>query len=166
MQECPGTIPGQGTRSCMLQLRVCTQQLKTLHAASKIQLNQINTYNIFKNQRKKKAEHWRTDTFKLWCYRRESLDSKKIKPVNPKYSLEGLMMKPKLQSFGHLLQRADSLEKTLRLGKTEGGRRRGWDGWMASLTQCTWVWANSGRRWRTGKPGMLQSMGLQKVGHS
>ena len=53
------------------------------------------------------------------------MDSKKIKPVNPKYSLEGLMMKPKLQSFGHLLQRADSLEKTLRLGKTEGGRRRG-----------------------------------------
>ena len=49
-------------------------------------------------------------------------------------------------------------------GEGEGGNR-GWDGWMASLTEWTWVWANSGRWWRTGKPGVLQSMGLQRVGH-
>ena len=70
----------------------------------------------------------------------------------------------KLQYFGHLMWRTDSLEKTLMLGKTEKRRRRdnrGWDGWMASPTQCTRVWASSGSWWWTGKPGMLQSMGSQ-----
>ena len=60
-----------------------------------------------------------------------------IKEINPKYSLEGLMLKMKLQSSGHLMQRAISLEKTLMLGKIEGRRRRGCDGWMASSTQWT-----------------------------
>ena len=67
------------------------------------------------------------------------------------------------------MQRADSLEKTLMVEKLrargEGGNW-GWDGWMASLTQWTWIWANSGREWRTGKPGVLQSMGSQKFGHN
>ena len=70
----------------------------------------------------------------------------------------------KAEYFDHLMWRTDSLEKTLMLGKTEGRRRRckrGWDGWMASWTQWTWVWANSRREWRIGRPGMLQSMGLQ-----
>ena len=75
------------------------------------------------------------------------------------------MLKPKLQYFGHLIQRTDSLEKTLVLGMVGGRCRRddrGWDGWMASLTQWPWVWVSS-RSWRwTGKPGMLQSMGSQK----
>jgi len=78
------------------------------------------------------------------------------------------MLKLKLQYFGHLMQRANSLEKSwcwerLRV-KGEGGYR-GLDGWVASSTQWTWVWANSGRWWRTGKPGMLQSMGSQRVKH-
>ena len=75
----------------------------------------------------KKAEHQRTDAFKLWCWRRLEipLDNKKIKLVNPEYSLEGLMLKLKFQYFGHLMRRANSLEKTLMLGKTEGRRRRG-----------------------------------------
>ena len=80
-----------------------------------------------------------------------------------------LMLKLKFQYFGHLMWKTDSLEKTLMLGKIEGRRRRedrGWDGWMASLIQCVWVWASSGRWWRTGKPGMLQSMGSQRVWHS
>ena len=71
--------------------------------------------------------------------------------------------------FGDLIRRVNSLEKTLMLGKFEGRRRgddRGWDGWMASLTQWTWVWANSGRSWRTGEPGVLQSMGSQRVRHN
>ena len=83
-------------------------------------------------------------------------------------SLEGLMPKLKLQYFGHLIWRANSLEKTLVLGKTEGGRSgddRGWDGWMGSLNEWTWVWVNSGSWWWTGRPGMLQSMGLQRVRH-
>jgi len=74
----------------------------------------------------------------------------------------------KRQYFGHLMQRTDSLEKTLMLGKTKGRRRRhdrGWDVWMASPTWWTWVWASSGSWWWTGKPGVLQSMGSQRVGH-
>ena len=80
--------------------------------------------------------------------------------------LEGLMLKLKLQYFGHLMQRIDSLGKILILGKTEGRTRRdsrGWDGWMASPTRSTWVWASSGSWWWTGKRGVLQSMGSQRV---
>ena len=81
----------------------------------------------------KKAEHQRIDAFELWCWRillrvpwaaRRSNQSI-IKEISPEYSLEELMLKLKLQYFGHLIQRTDSMEKTLRLGKTEGGRRRG-----------------------------------------
>ena len=69
-----------------------------------------------------------------------------LKEINPECSLEGLILKLKLQYFGHLMRRADSLEKTLMLGKVEGRRRRdrGQDGWMSSLTQWTWVWVDSG----------------------
>ena len=94
----------------------------------------------------KKAEHWRTDAFELWCWRRllrvpwtaTKSNQSILKEISPEYSLEGLMLK--LQYFGHLMQRTESLEKTLMLGKTEGGRKRddrGWDGWMASLTWWT-----------------------------
>ena len=72
------------------------------------------------------------------------------KKISPEYSLEGLMLKP--QYFGHLMQRTDSLEKTLMLGKIEGGRRgdnRAWDGWMASPTWWMWVWASPGSWWQT-----------------
>ena len=83
-------------------------------------------------------------------------------------SAEGMMLKLKLQYFGHLMQRADSLEKTLMLeglGAGGEGDDRRWDGWMASLTQWTWVWVNSRSWWWTGRPGMLRFMGLQRVGH-
>ena len=81
----------------------------------------------------KKAESWRTDAFELWCGRRllrvpwtERRSNQSIlKEISPEYSLEGLMLKLKLQYFGHLMRRTDSLEKTLMLGKIEGGRRRG-----------------------------------------
>ena len=91
-----------------------------------------------------------------------------LKEINPEYSLEGLMLKPKLQYFGHLMPKADSLEKPLMLGKIEDRRRgsRGWDCWIALLTQWTWVWANSGREWGTGNSGILQSMAWQTVGHN
>ena len=121
----------------------------------------------------KKAEHRRTDAFELWCWRRllrapwtaRRSNQSILKEVNPKYSLEGLMLKLKLQYFGHLMQTTDSLEKTLMLGKSERDDR-GWDGWMASRTWRTWVWTNSGSWWWTGKPGVLQSMGPQRVGHN
>ena len=80
----------------------------------------------------KKAEHRRIDAFELWCWGRllSPLDGKVIqsvypKEISPEYSLEGLMLKLKLQYFGHLMQKADSFEKTLMLGKIEGSRRRG-----------------------------------------
>ena len=94
-------------------------------------------------------------------------------PTSPSYrrsvlgcSLEGLMLRPKLQWFGHLMRRVDSLEKTLMLGGIGGRKRgddRGWDGWMASPTQWTWVWVNSGSWWWTGRPGVLRFMGSQRV---
>ena len=116
----------------------------------------------------KKPEHQRIDAFKLWCWRTllrapwtARSNQSILKEISPEYSMEGLLLK--LQYFGHLMWRADSLEKTLMLGKIED---RGWNGWMVSLTQWTWVWANSRRWWRTGKPGVLQSTGSQRVGHN
>ena len=124
----------------------------------------------------KKAKHWRIDAFELWCWKRplwvlwtaRRSNQSILKETNPEYSLEGLMLKLKIQYFGHLMRRTDSLEKTLVLGKTEGGEggNRGRDGWMVSLTQRIRVWASPGRRWRTGKPGMLQSMGSQSIRHN
>ena len=90
-----------------------------------------------------------------------------VKEISSEYSLEGLMLKLKFQYFSHLMWRTDSFEKILMLGKIEGreGDNRGWDGWMASPTQWIWVWVNS-RSWRwTGRPGVLQSMGSQRVEH-
>ena len=123
-----------------------------------------------------KAEHQRIDTLELWCWRRllrvpwtsRRSNQSILKEISPEYLLEGLMLKLKLQYFGHLMQRSDSLEKTLMLGKMEGRRWRKcrrWDGWMASLTQWTWLWASSGSWWWTGRPGVLLSMGLQRVRH-
>ena len=87
-----------------------------------------------------------------------------LKEINSEYSLEGLMLKLKLQNFGQLMRRANSLEKVLMLGKIEGRRRTGWQR-VRSLTQWTWVWASSGRWWRTGEPGIVQCMEFQRVGH-
>ena len=100
----------------------------------------------------KKNERRRMDAFELWCWRRllrvpwtaRRSNQSTLKEISPEYSLEGLMLKLKLQYFGHLMRRTDSLEKTLMLGKIEGRRTRGrqrmrWlDGWMASLTLWTW----------------------------
>ena len=105
----------------------------------------------------KKAENWRMDAFELWCWRRllrvpwtaGRSNQSILKEINPEYSLEGLMVKLNLQYFGHLMWRTDSLEKTLMLGKIESRRRRGrqrWDGWMASPSGWTRVWASS-RSW-------------------
>ena len=102
-----------------------------------------------------KVEHQRIDALKLWYWRRllripwtaRRSNQSILKEINPEYSLERLMMKLKLQYFGHLMQRNDSFKKILMLGKIEGRRRgynRGWDGWMASPSLWEWVWASSG----------------------
>ena len=122
----------------------------------------------------KKGECQRIDAFELWCWRRllrvpwivRRSNQCILKETSSDYSLEGLMLKLKGQYFGHLMWRTNSLEKILMLGKIEGKRRRrGWDGWMASLTWWTWIWASFGRWWRTGKSGLMQSMGSQRVRH-
>ena len=128
----------------------------------------------------KKAERRRIDAFELWCWIRllrspwtapwtERRSNQSIlKEISPEYSLEELMLKLKLQYFVHLMGRTDSFEKTLMLGKIEGRRRRGHrmrclDGITYSWT---WFWVSSGSWWWTGRPGVLQSMGSQRVGHN
>ena len=124
----------------------------------------------------KKAERWRIDAFELRCLRRflrvhwitRRSNQSILREISPGYFLEGLMLKLKLQYFGHLMRRADSLERPWCWERLKAGREgddRGWDGWMASLTRCTWVWISSGSWWWTGRPVVLRSMGLQRVGH-
>ena len=124
----------------------------------------------------KKAEHQRIDAFELWCWRRllrvpwtaRRPNQSILKEISPGCSLEGLMLKLKLQYFGYLMQWVDSWKRLWcweGLGAGGEGDDRGWDGWMASPTRRTWVWVNSGSWWWTGRPGVLQFMGLQRVGH-
>ena len=117
-------------------------------------------------------------TPKNWCFwivvlgkaLESPLDCKEIKPVHPKGNqpwifIERTDAEAEALILGHLMWRADALEKTLllgKIGKGGEGNDRGWDDWMASLTQWTWVWASSRRQWRTGKPGVLQSRGRKE----
>ena len=128
------------------------------------------------------VQMWEVDheegwALKNWCFwavvlekiLESPLDSKEIKPVNPKGNQPWIFIgrsdaKLKLQYSGYLMGRVNSLEETLMLGKTEGRRRSGWQRmrWLDSIIDSMdWVWANSGRWWRTGKPGVLKFMGLQ-----
>ena len=117
----------------------------------------------------KKAERWRTNAFKFWCWRRllrvpwtvRRSNQSIVKEINPDYSLEGLMLKLKLQYFGH--QKRPWCWERLVAEEEDDSR---WDGWMASPTQRTWIWASSRRQWRTEEPGELQSMGLQRIRHN
>ena len=122
----------------------------------------------------KKAECWRIDAFELWCWRgllripwtaRRSNQSI-LKEISPKYSLEGLMLKLKLQYFGHLMQKTDSLEKTLILRKIEGGRRRGWQkmGWLDGIIDSMqrgfskfWELVTDREAWRAAIHGVAKS---------
>ena len=123
-------------------------------------------------------ESW---ALKDWCFwtvvlentLESPLECKEIQPVHPKRdqswgSLEGLMLKLKLQYFGHLMWRTDHLKRPWCWERLKAGREgddRGWDGWMASLTQWTWVWVDSGSCWWTGRPGVLWFTGLQRIGY-
>ena len=119
---------------------------------------------------------------KNWCFwtvvlektLESPVDCKEIQPVHPKgnqswISTGRMDAEAETPILGHLMQRTDSLQKTLMLGKIlkvgGEGDDRGWDGWMTSLTQWTWVWARSGSWWWTGTLGVLQSMGSQRVGY-
>ena len=127
------------------------------------------------------ADHKEGWALKNWCFQtvvfkkfsrvpwtvRRSRQSV-LKEINLEYSLEGLMLK--LQCFGHMMWNATRWKRPWCWEKLKAGGEeddRGWDSWMTSLTQWTWVWANSERQWRTGKPGvLLQSVGSQRVGHN
>ena len=124
----------------------------------------------------KKAECWRIDAFERWCCRRllrvpwtaRRSSQSILKEISPGWSLEGLMLKLKLQYFGHLMGRVDSLEKTLMLGKIEGRRRRGGQRirWLDGITDSMDMgWVYSGSWWWTWRPGVLRFMGLQRVRH-
>ena len=114
---------------------------------------------------------------KNWCFwtvvlektLESPLDCKPIKPVHPKGNQSWTFIERiDAEAYRHLMQRTDSLESILMLEKIKGGEgdSRVWDGWMASPTWWTWVWVNSGSWWLTGKPGVQQSMELQRVGHN
>ena len=120
---------------------------------------------------------WRIDAFEVWYWRRllrvpwtaRRSNQSIIKEFSPEYSLEGLMLKLKLQYLGFLMWWVTHLKRSWcweRLRAGGEGDDRGWDGWMVSRTQWTWVWVDSGSWWWTGRSGVLWSLGSQRVGHS
>ena len=113
-------------------------------------------------------ESW---ALKNWCFKTVVLERPNqsiLKEISPECSLEGLILKLKLQYFGHLMWRTHWKRPWCweRLKAGGEGDGRGWDDWMASPTQWTWVWVSSGSWWWIGKPGALQSMRSQRVGHT
>ena len=124
----------------------------------------------------KKAEHWRIEAFELWCWKRvlrvpwtaRRFNQSILKEISPEYSLEELMLKLKLQYLATWCEELTHGKKPWCWKRLKAGGEeddRAWDGWMASLTWWTRVWVNSMSWWWAGRTGVLQSVGLQRVGH-
>ena len=125
----------------------------------------------------KKAEHRRIDVFELWCWRRllrvpwtaRRYNQSILKEISPEYSLEGLIWNWNSNTLATWWEELTHWKRPWSWERLKaGGERddRGWDGWMASPTQWTWAWVDSGNQWWTGRPGVLQSMGSQTVRHN
>ena len=137
--------PNLNTQNSTEKRKICVSQLSATYVNCKMHIHTINNSTPYRavvfpivmygceSWTIKKAEPFRIDAFELWCWRRllrvpwtaRRSNQSILKEINPAYSLEGLMLKLKLQNYGHLMQRANSLEKTLMLGRIEGWRRRG-----------------------------------------
>ena len=162
--------------ACFLEGRPCQASLnsvlksKHITLPTKVHYRQSHSFPVViygcESWTIKKAECQRTDAFELWCWRTRSRvpwtarrSSQSItREINPEYSMEGLLLKLKLQYFGHWCKQPTHWKRPwcwekLKAKGEEG--RRGWDGWMVSLIQWTWTWGNYRRWWGTGRPGVL-----------
>ena len=122
----------------------------------------------------KKAECWRIDAFELWCWRKllripwtaKRSNQSILKKISPECLLEGLMLKLNSNTLATWCEELTPWKRPWRWARLKAGGEgddKGWDGWMASLTRWTWVWASSRGWWWTGKPGMLQSRGCKEL---
>ena len=177
----PGDLPYPGIEPWSPALQADTLTSQPPGKPNKVHLVKAMVFPVvmygYESRTIKKAEHRRTDAFELWCWRRflrvlwtsRRSNQSILKEISPECSLEGQMLKLKLQYLATWCEELTHLKRPwcwerLRTGRE--GDDRGWDGWMASLTQWTWVWVNSKSWWWTGMPGVLSFMGPQIVEHN
>jgi len=184
--QTPGDGEGQGSLVCcspwgLEELDMTLRLNNNITLPTKVRLVKAMVFPVVmygcESWTVKKAERQRIDAFELWCWRRllrvpsttRRSNQFILKEISPGCSLEGMMLKLKLQYFGHLMWRVDSLEKT-DAGRDWGQEEKGTtedeiDDGMASPTRWTWIWMNSGRWLWTGEAGVLRFMGSKRVGH-
>ena len=175
----PG-VPPRLSPACLPPIRTWLSQGLCIQSQSSAKVHMVKAMVLlvvmyrYKRWTIKKAEHWRIDAFEVWCWRRLlrapwtawRSNQSILNEINPDCSMEGLLLKLKLQYFGHLMQIADALEKTLMMGKIEGGRRRGRQRirWSDSITNSMdmslskhWEMVKDRKAWQTAIHGIVKS---------